>query len=443
MRRALLVGLALPLVLAGCRDDPAPGQAEGGTATTSASTSGTSTGGTATDTGAADEASDDGTPSGFGLDFVELTVDGGLVLTTEIRFVPGTMDFIALSKTGQIDHYRLADDTATHLGGFSLPGVYSDLDCGLLSAAFDPDFADNGFLFLSTCTSQTHSAIFRVTFDADDYGGIADTAVDIHAAGDAEAPKPWHNVGQIGFDAQGNLWALYGDKRVSSNGQDASNDLSALIRIVPNREPDGSGHTPADGNPYFDGRGGSPNVFAVGLRSPWRGTYDVLGRWWFGDVGANGVEEIDLVTAPGDNFGWATHEGPCEEDCEGVVQPVTWWEHEGTHPYQLDDPDVSPTNARVAYVGMQYTAQYGDRYEGELTGTVLFGDYCQGFVRGIAVNTAGEVVEDRHLGHLRLPTSWDEAPDGFIYVSTFGQCETAGLDESDPPPSRLYRVVPK
>ena len=54
-----------------------------------------------------------------------------------------------------------------------------------------------------------------------------------------------------------------------------------------------------------------------------------------------------------------------------------------------------------------------------------------------------EVSEDRHLGHLRLPTSWDEAPDGFIYVSTFGKCETAGLDRKRSSASRLYRVVPR
>ena len=94
-----------------------------------------------------------------------------------------------------------------------------------------------------------------------------------------------------------------------------------------------SGHTPAEANPFADGRGGSPNVFAIRpALAVARRVRLVSARWWFGDVGANGVEEIDLVTAPGDNFGWSAHEGPCEDDCEGVVQPVAWWEHEGTHP---------------------------------------------------------------------------------------------------------------
>ena len=81
--------------------------------------------------------------------------------------------------------------------------MYSELDCGLLSASFDPAFDDNRLLFLSMCTSQTHSAIVRVAFDPGDYDAITDSVAEIHTAGDDEAPKPWHNVGQIGFDAQG------------------------------------------------------------------------------------------------------------------------------------------------------------------------------------------------------------------------------------------------
>ncbi|MEM6994710.1 MAG: PQQ-dependent sugar dehydrogenase, partial [Myxococcota bacterium] len=379
----------------------------------------------------------------FALSFVEVPVEGGLSLTTEFGFIPGTSEFLALSKTGRVDHFALQDDGAAALGGFDLPGVYSDLDCGLLSMAFDPDYARNRFVYFSSCISETHSAIVRVAFDPSDYDAIAATHAEILIAGDDEAPKPWHNVGQIGFDHSGYLWALLGDKRVSSNGQDRSNDLSALIRIVPNREPDGVGHEPAPGNPFADVPDASANVVAFGLRSPWRGVYDSLGRWWFGDVGANGFEEINLVTDPGANFGWSAVEGPCESDCDGLTDPVVAWAHEGTHPYQVDDPDVSATNARVAWVGLEYTAKHGDRYDGELTGSVLFGDYCQGFVRGISVDAAGEIQSDRHLGHLRLPTGWDEGPDGFIYVSTFGKCETAGLDESDPPPSKFFRVEPR
>jgi len=433
-----------PLLLAALTACPASDDAAKATtqATPTTSAMGTQGGTAAPPTGAtqaADESGDDGTP--LALSFVEIAVEGDLALTTGFAFVPGTMDLLALSKSGQVDHLRIAGDEAERLGGFTLPGVYSDLDCGLLSVAFDPDYARNHFVYLGTCISQTHSAVYRVTFDGSDYESVAPSAAEIIRVGDDAAPKPWHNVGSLGFDVSGNLWALFGDKRISAHGQDTTNELSGLIRIIPNRDPDGSGHEPAPGNPFADVRGASPDLVAYGLRSPWRGVYDAQGRWWFGDVGANGFEEINIVSSPGQNFGWANHEGPCEASCDDVTEPVLSWPHEGTHQYQIDDPDVSPTNARVAWVGAEYTAATVDQYDGELTGTVLFGDYCLGFVRGATVNNAGEVTSDRPLGHLRFPTAWREGADGFLYVTTFGKCETAGLDEDDPPASGLFRVV--
>ncbi|MBL4683746.1 MAG: PQQ-dependent sugar dehydrogenase, partial [Nannocystaceae bacterium] len=380
-----------------------------------------------------DDGDDDAGGGSLALSFVEIDVAGGLSLTTEFRFLPGTMEFLALSKSGRVDHYALSGEQAQHLGGFQLPGAYSDLDCGLLSLAFDPQFARNRFLYLGTCISVTHSAIYRVTFDATAYDDIGSSRAEILIQGDPEAPKPWHNIGQIGFDEDGYLWALLGDKRVSANGQDVSNDLASLILIEPNREPDGVGHQPAPDGPWANEPDASANLRAIGLRSPWRGLLDAEHRYWFGDVGANGFEEINIVSQPGQNFGWPTHQGPREEDCAGFTDPVVSWAHEGTHPYQLDDPDVSSTNARVAWVGLQYMAEGGDQYDGALTGTVLFGDYCLGFVRGLDVDGNGTVVSDRHLGHLRFPTAWNEGTDGFIYVSTFGKCETAGLDDADPP----------
>lgn len=442
MRTLIAAVLALGALSCRAASEPATTNSTGPGADDSASTA-TPTSGT-TEAVADTTAADTTSPGDFSLRFEEIAVQDGLALTSEFRFIPGTMEFLALSKPGQVDHYRIDGDTAEHLGGFVLPDVYSELDCGLLSLAFDPDFSRNRLIYIGACRSETDSAITRLTYDADDSAATVASRTDILVVGDPAAPKPWHNVGQIGFDTGGNLWALFGDKRVSANGQDQGNDLSALVRIVPNREPDGSGHTPADGNPFADVRGASPNVVAIGLRSPWRGVYDSLGRYWFGDVGANGFEEINIVADPGTNFGWPVYEGPCDGDaqaCEGFVDPIIAWAHEGTHPYQIDDPEVSPTNARVAWVGLEYTASYGDQYDGELTGQVLFGDYCQGFVRAAAVNAAGSLTADRPVGHLRLPTAWNEGADGFIYVSTFGKCETANLDESDPPPSKLFRAV--
>jgi hypothetical protein len=99
--------------------------------------------------------------------------------------------------------------------------------------------------------------------------------------------------------------------------------------------------------------------------------------------------------------------------------------------------------ARVAWVGLQYPAAADtDPYAGRLDGAVLFGDFCLGFVRALEVDDDGVVQRDEHLGHLAMPSSWAVGPGGFVYAATFGRCETAGLDEADPPPSGFYRAVP-
>jgi glucose/arabinose dehydrogenase len=375
--------------------------------------------------------------------FERIETSDDFTMITDFRFIPGTDELLALSKDGRIGHHRLRDGATERLGGFVVSGVHSDLDCGLLSLAFDPDFETNRFIYVSACTSQVENAIFRLEFDASDPASIAATQAEIFTATEPAADRPWHNVGAIGFDDSGALWALLGDKRVTANGQNTANDLSALVRLVPNRTPGGSGSTPAPDNPFVDDPERSPYVYAWGLRSPWRGLYDSKGRWWIGDVGSDVFEEIDLVTAPGQNFGWSTHEGPCEGDCEGFVDPVVGWTHEPTISYIADDEEARPTVRRVVWVGTEYDPGDGpDPYGGRLSGAVLFGDFCVGFVRALEVDDAGTVTRDEHLGHLAFPSGWARGPDGYIYASTFGQCESFNIDDDDPPRSQLYRAVP-
>ena len=115
--------------------------------------------------------------------------------------------------------------------------------------------------------------------------------------------------------------------------------------------------------------------------------------------------------------------------------------HDSAHQYALDDDEVSPTQARVVYVGLEYVPQGFDPYEGRLANKVLFGDYCQGYVRTAEIDQQGSLLADEHLGHLRLAAGWDQAPDGYVYATTFSKCETPRLDEDDPPASKFYRLV--
>jgi hypothetical protein len=158
-------------------------------------------------------------------------------------------------------------------------------------------------------------------------------------------------------------------------------------------------------------------------------------------VGASGeasIEEINLASGPGDNFGWNASAGPCDGACDGVTDPVRWWGREPTGEFELEDPDVEPVINRVAWVGVEYAGVERDRYQGLMTNKVLYGDMCLGYVRGIEVDTSGEVVFDGHLGHLAGASAWKIGSDGFVYAITYARCTHSTNVDLDP--GRLMRA---
>ena len=361
-----------------------------------------------------------------GLRFEEINVQGNLGSATDMVMVGNDELFIA-SKTGEVGHYRMSENRLEELGSFTIPGVLDELDCGLISLAIAPDFADSGYLYAGLCTSMTESGVVRVTVTSD-YDAIAATSEPLFFLEEPEANNPWHNIGALNFDDDGYLWLPFGDKTVRANGQRLSNALGSIVRIRPTE----SGYETHPDAPNPD----VPEVWATGVRSPWRATFDANGHYWFGDVGAADFEEINVVTGPGDNFGWATNEGPCTTGCDRFTDPVTHWTHDGVDQYSLDDPDVIPTPARVASVGVAYDST-NDQYEGLLDDTLLFNDFCQGFVRGMTVAADASTSDDRHLGHLDNAVGWAQGADGFVYATTFGACESADSSRGQ---ARLFRA---
>jgi glucose/arabinose dehydrogenase len=389
--------------------------------------------GTGTDT---DPAGTTGLPM---LDFVPISFDEGPIEVTEFHFIPGTThELLLLEKDGFLDHLVLDGDAATRLAQIAVPNVYSHLECGLLSLAFDPDFASNGYFYVGSCTSLTDNAIQRLTWTPENYEAIPDSAVEIISGGDPVTERPWHNIGSMGFDDAGVLWALFGEKTKQYNSQDTGTLLGALVRVIPSREPDVGGWEPAPDNPFADGVDGHPAVYAWGLRSPWRGFLDPLGRYWIGDVGNDTSEEINLVTGPGANLGWNLHEGFCLEDCDGFQDPLLVYGHTDSESYVLADEFAEPVTTRAIWIAPTVTGSPGDPYGGVYDGHMFFGDFCSGFMRALAVDAEGHVVTDEHVGHLTNVTSWAQAPDGTLYLSVYGTCKaTTGGD----PVGGLVRAV--
>ncbi len=409
----------------------------GGTIAVSSSTESSSTGdsGTGGSTASATATSD---PSSLGLSFESIELDGKPSFVTHFEFLPDSSEFLATTRHGRVLHYLLDDDATTLLGEFEVP-VFVEQDCGLISLTLDPDFEDNQFIYLGYCTSLAESAITRYRFDAAAYENISRSGVDILRAGDEKATVALHAVGKLGFDTNKNLWATFGEKGVRSNAQDATTPLGSLVRLRPGA--DGGYDAPVPPNPGVDGSPEIPLVYAFGLRSPWTALLDSQDRYWIGDVGASGddsVEEINVVTAQGQNFGWDTHAGACEADCDDFRDPIRAWKRRPASDFEFEDPEVSASNGRVAWVGVEYTERERDRYAGLMTNKVLYGDMCLGFVRAIEVDASMNIVFDQNVGHLSGASAWQVGPDGFIYAVTYQRCTHS--TGADLPPGQLMRA---
>jgi len=246
--------------------------------------------------------------------------------------------------------------------------VLSGGERGLLGLAFHPDYRRNGRFFVNYTRQQDGATVLA------EYHRAGDT---LQASPDERVimtvPQPFanHNGGMVAFGPDGFLYAGRGDggsrgdpKNRAQNTQEL---LGKILRIDVDREQPYA--IPAD-NP-FARSGGRPEIFAYGVRNPWRFSFDRETKvLWLADVGQDKWEEIDLVTR-GANYGWRVMEGfHCyepAEDCptRGMTMPVFEYGHE---------------KGRCSIIG-------GYVYRGKLVpalrGIYLFGDYCSGELFGI------------------------------------------------------------
>lgn len=368
--------------------------------------------------------------AGRGTDFVFLPSEAG-----ELRLLVAAFD-------GKVHLVEIEDEGAAIVETYELPDpVYEISACGLTNVILDPEFETNRFIYVSHCLDEEITRLMRYTWSEAE--GINDGAVIVETQ--VTRRDEWHRFGSMGFEEDGEtMWVLVGDHFHQRFGQDATTKMGSVIRIVPNREPNGEGHTPAKGNLAellqngAGGEGGAgggggeggasaspepsilpdPTVYAIGLRSPWRGTRDFSGRLFVGDVGLEKYEEVNLVTRAGQNFGWAVHEGPCTKNCDGFTDPIAYYGRSGDEPYAADDPDTVPATKRAIWVGEIYEAPAQDRYCGLMDQVVVFGDLFTGWVRALRADAEGRVTLDQNVGHLTDVTAWRTGPDGYAYALT-------------------------
>lgn len=371
--------------------------------------------------------------STFMVAFEPIALEDPPASISDFAFLPSGDELVLAVHAGEVRHYRLEGDAAVLLGSFSFP-VEVGRECGLIGVTPDPDFAANGYLYLSYCETPSRAVVSRIALDVTDYAATAATAVEVIAIESDDGVDYLHNFGSVLFDDEGVAWLTAGEKGDGAAARDPSRILGSLLRFHPSVEPAVGGYTPAAGN-GFEGDG-DPAVYAIGLRSPWRGAFGRHG-FWVADVGEAQTEELNIITAAGQNLGWDEWEGPCESDCEGLVDPIVFYDRETSHPYIRDDPEAGATRQRAIYVSPEYAAPPGaDPYDGALDDRVFFGDFAVGFMRTLLVDESLQVLEDRHVGHLEGPSAFEIGTDGYYYVTQFG-----GFDASRPTAGALHRLV--
>lgn len=366
----------------------------------------------------------------------------GLGSATDFAFLPNEGNLadnalLMLTRENRIALVDLKSGVAEirHSWDFADDG-FVEYACAPTNVLLDPKFEDNHFIYITKCSEPETTQLLRFVFDEE--SGLSDRQV-IFETTYLEGQEGWHRMGSMGFESDEVLWLLVGDHDdvlPNVNAQDVTNPLGALVRIIPSREPGRDGHTIPSGN-FAAGpdapQDTHPALFAYGFRSPWRGTRDSLGRFWVGDVGLRGYEEVNLVVSPGQNFGWHLKEGFCLEGCEGFVDPLVAYDRSSEHPYVLEEPTADSSDLRAIWVGEIYEEASLDRYEGLMDDVVPFGDLFVGFVRGLRADSEARLTMDAPIGKLPDVTTWKVGPDGYAYAADlFGNLHVALLDYAAP-----------
>ncbi len=265
-----------------------------------------------------------------GLDAIRLA--GGFNSPLFLTAPPGdTSRLFVVQQSGEIRIIDLISQTVKPIPFLDLSGVVSvSGEEGLLGLAFDPNYATNGRFYVyyvapggSFGQGVSHVALFRVSSDPD----IANAASE-RTLLTFDQPQTNHNGGWIGFSPrvgdEGNLYIASGDGgnandqgpghiEPGGNSQNTTTLLGKMLRIHPNDRPAGSYSIPAD-NPFVGSDTDRQEIWAFGLRNPFRNSFDrLLGTMFIGDVGQDSREEIDAQPAStpggGENYGWRVREG--------------------------------------------------------------------------------------------------------------------------------------
>jgi len=242
--------------------------------------------------------------------------------------------------------------------------VASGGEMGLLGLAFHPDYENNGYFYVNYTANNPRRTIisrFQVTSNPDSADKNSEFEVLVY-----NQPYSNHNGGWIGFGpVDGYLYIAAGDGGSSGDPENYAQRINTLLGKILRIDVDGG--TPyaiPSSNPFYDSSGTvKKEIYAWGLRNPWRCSHDPITGWlWVGDVGQNSWEEVDVVEK-GKNYGWRCYEGSYSYNSSGCDLP--------------DSLYIDPIWEYSHSEGFSITGGYVYRGPGvpSLGGKYIYGDY--------------------------------------------------------------------
>lgn len=316
----------------------------------------------------------------------------------------GTDRIFVVEKRGRIAVFQNDSATTSVTDFLNISSISSASEQGLLGLAFHPNYSTNGYFYVFYTPTTNLAVVSRFTVSDD--ANVADAASE-EVILEIPQPETNHNGGQLSFGPDGYLYIAVGDGGGAgdpdNNAQNRSNFLGNILRIDVGSEENGLNYAIPSTNPFANEISVRPEIYAYGLRNPWRMSFDVQdGSLWTADVGQGAREEINTIVSGG-NYGWKIFEGnSCfSGDCEviGLEAPIFEYGH--------DNGDRSVTGGFI-YRGTELPS---------LIGKYVYGDFVSGRIWALdTANNTNELLLEPRLSIASFGT--DNANE--LYVCDFG-----------------------
>ncbi|MCB1190490.1 MAG: PQQ-dependent sugar dehydrogenase [Leptospiraceae bacterium] len=342
-----------------------------------------------------------------------------VVQPTDIQFPPDTdSQMIILEKKGKMILYDWNENKSKELVKVD---VISESEQGLLGIAFHPNFQNNGNFYLNynkKIEESDYSIVEEWKFqNAKDLFHSEVAAVKIIM--EVKQPYANHNAGQLAFGPDGMMYIGWGDggwrADPENNGQNPKTFLGSMLRIDVNKRENEKPYAIPSDNPFTDSKAYKPEIWAIGLRNPWRYSFSPDGRLIASDVGQDKWEEINIIDK-GKNYGWNVLEGfHCfvNENCDTAkyAPPV----------YEYDREEGNCVTGGYVYTGKEIP---------ELSGKYVFGDFITGRIWAfdLPITSTEKVKEIFTLG------KWN------ILISTFGRDNKGEIYASDYQTGKIFKI---